>query len=152
MSNLTKTPHIKQEKSSSLNPKRQWGCIHVTSRIRYVIFSGDLDSSLETSLLLLETSGGETEHSNQQEPRPIDDTEVQSFSSNATVLDSTNDAEVIAMDISGLKERLASTDLTQLGSHDLVEVHEHLNSMMASVVLALKAKCRTSPKRAGNRK
>ena len=78
------------------------------------------------------------------------DTEMEIFSSNDIVLNSTNDAEVVAMDVNGLKERLASTDMTQLGSHDLVMVHEQLNSMMASVVLALKAKCRTSPTRPGN--
>ena len=102
---------------------------------------------------MTETSGevmDEPKGPSQREPQAEHDTDMEIFSSKDTILDSTNDAEVIAMDISGLKERLASTDLTQLGSHDLVKVHEQLNSMMASVVLALKAKCCTSPKRAGN--
>ena len=48
-------------------------------------------------------------------------------------------------DMKDIKQRMTPTVLSQLPSHQLVDLHQQLNEMMTSVVIALKSKCAASP-------
>ena len=48
-------------------------------------------------------------------------------------------------DMKDIKQRMTPAVLSQLPSHQLVDLHQQLNEMMTSVVIALKSKCAASP-------
>lgn len=48
-------------------------------------------------------------------------------------------------DMKDLEVRMSEGVLARLPSHQLVEMHQQLNRMMTSVVIALKSKCAASP-------
>ena len=48
-------------------------------------------------------------------------------------------------DMKDIKQRMTPSVLSRLPSHQLVDLHQQLNEMMTSVVIALKAKCASSP-------
>ena len=48
-------------------------------------------------------------------------------------------------DMKDIKQRMTPAVLSRLPSHQLVDLHQQLNEMMTSVVIALKSKCASSP-------